>query len=197
MKRYQSNWLLYRYWFIMLLQETCPSTDVISEPLLIFLVAFTLKPLPLDDLYREVKFPSPTCVSVQKVTLLRDYKLHPFRHKELFYKLDLHLASRAEVVLMKRTTKQRRLLVCFRTIHEAEYAMSEAIADYSRPSQLRFLFRSFSTWTSHFLLRIYGLDFETRALRWLSNDMFLNRKQLIVTNGRGSPWSRCGLPQPP
>jgi hypothetical protein len=26
----------------------------------------------------------------------------------------------------------------FQNIHEAEYAMSEAIADYSRPSQLRF-----------------------------------------------------------
>lgn len=47
----------------------------------------------------------------------------------------------------------------FRDIHEAEYAVSEAIAEYSQPSQLRFLF-------AHLLLELpipatklkYGLD---------------------------------------
>jgi len=141
-------------------------------------------------LYREVKFPSPTyrpnkatksSAERSKGNIITRLQITPWpiRHKELFYKLDLHLASRTwnrSEVVMKRTTKQRWLLVCFRTSMKLSMPCRKRLLITVDLHNWDFI-HSFNTWTSIFY---YG----TRALRWLSNDMFLNRSN-------SSSFGRC------
>jgi hypothetical protein len=135
----------------------------------------------------------------------------PLRYKEQFYLRALLQVRPASSFQDLRTVhghcyetyhEAATALGLFQDVSEAEYAISEAIAAYSRPSQLRFLFAyllldlpfpAMQLWTrfQHDLCADYGLHHHTDDATNLALEDIAR-----YLSSQGSSLAQCGLPEP-
>ncbi|KAF7174438.1 hypothetical protein CNMCM6106_008742 [Aspergillus hiratsukae] len=173
-----------------------------------FFSCYYFETLPLDD---PLDRGQVLITEVETNQGLRQKVTIPLRYKEQFYLRALLQVRPASSFQDLRTVHGH----CYETYHEAasalglfqdaseaEYAISEAIAAYSRPSQLRFLF-------AYLLLDLPfpAMQLWTRFQRDLCADYGLHHHTDDATNlalediarylsSQGSSLTQCGLPEP-